>query len=268
MSTKFDFSFWETTLSSLSYPIKAENLDVSTLKETKAVPRDFSLKRVSRLYQDDYTEIAILEIEEGSKLSRSVCTRTARSWRQNRLRRPLLLFTDGFESYAIIVPGKRTDGEAKILWLSDRLYRTDTEVLDSLRFRGNADTLREMYDSRFFPYEKVRQEFFEGYRDLYQKIEKAVRKYLKESSSYAQRFLGRLMFIYFLQRKGWLKKDKQFVNSIADYKKLNELFYESLNKEHGDQGIPFLNGSLFEREDYMTSSLEKELYKPMDPLFN
>jgi hypothetical protein len=267
MSTKFDFSFWEATLGYLSYPIKAETLDVGTLKETKAVPRDFALNRVSILYQDDYTEIAILESEDGLNLSRGVCTRTARVWRQSRLRRPLLLFTNRTESYAVIVPGKRIDGEAKILWLSDTLYHTDREVIDSLRFPGKADTLREYYDSVFFPYERVRGEFFSGYRSLYEKIEKAVRRYLKkESSSYAQRFLGRLMFIYFLQRKGWLKKDKQFINSISDYKKLNVLFYESLNKEE-TPGIPFLNGSLFEREEYMTTSLEKELFKEMDLLF-
>ncbi|MHB8568099.1 MAG: Eco57I restriction-modification methylase domain-containing protein [Nitrososphaerales archaeon] len=267
MSSIFDSSFWEETLTTLSYQVKAETLDVSTLKETKAVPRDFSLRRVSKLYQDEYTEIAILESETGSKLSRSVCTRTARMWRQNRLRRPLLLFTNGNESYAVIVPGKKTDGEAKILWLSDILYRTDREVLDSLRFPGSADSLRQNYDSTFFPYERVRNEFFSGYRTLFEKIEKAVHKHLKkESSSYAQRFLGRLMFVYFLQRKGWLKKDKQFINSITGYKQLNELFYESLNKE-GTPGIPFLNGSLFEREEYMTSALEKDLLKEMDQLY-
>jgi hypothetical protein len=255
MGTNFDFSFWETTLGSLSYPIKAEALDVNTLKETKAVPRDFSLKQVSRVYQDSYVEVAILRSDDGSKLSRSVCTRTTRMWRQNRLKRPLLLFTNGTESYAVIVPGTRTDGEAKILWLSDNLYRTDREVIESLRYPGNPDSLRQAYDTTFFPYDKVRSEFFAGYRELYAKIEKAVKKYLKrESSSYAQRFLGRLMFVYFLQRKGWLKKDKRFINSIADFKKLNELFYESLNKE-GTPGIPFLNGSLFEREEYMTASL-------------
>ncbi|MHB1909354.1 MAG: Eco57I restriction-modification methylase domain-containing protein [Nitrososphaerales archaeon] len=254
-------------LSSLSYPIKTEALDVNTLKETKAVPRDFSVKQVSRLYQDSYVEVAILRSDDGSKLSRSTCTRTTRMWRQNRLKRPLLLFTNGTESYAVIVPGTRTDGEAKILWLSDNLYRTDREVIDSLRFPRNPDSLRQAYDTTFFPYERVRSEFFTGYRDLYAKIEKAVKKHLKkESSSYAQRFLGRLMFVYFLQRKGWLKKDKQFINSISDYRKLNELFYESLNKE-GTPGIPFLNGSLFEREEYMSTRLEKDLSKAMDPLF-
>jgi hypothetical protein len=267
MGTSFDFSFWETTLGSLSYPIKAEALDVNTLKETKAVPRDFSLKQVSRIYQDSYVEVAILRSDDGSKLSRSICTRTTRMWRQNRLKRPLLLFTNGTESYAVIVPGTRTDGEAKILWLSDNLYRTDREVIDSLRFPGNPDSLRQAYDTTFFPYERVRSEFFTGYRGLYAKIEKAVKKHLKkESSSYAQRFLGRLMFVYFLQRKGWLKKNKQFIDTIADYKKLNELFYESLNKE-GTPGIPFLNGSLFEREEYMTNNLERGLFKEMDPLF-
>ena len=105
--------------------IKAETLDIVTLKVTKAIPRDFSLKKVSRPYQDDYTEIAIIQSEEGAELSKSLCTRTARMRRQNRLRRPLLLFTNGIESYAMIVPGKWIDGEVKILWISEKLYRSD-----------------------------------------------------------------------------------------------------------------------------------------------
>jgi hypothetical protein len=267
LATQFDSTFWEKTLKSLSYPVKSEFLDIPTLRNSKAITNELLAKKVLRLYQDDYTEIAVVEIDETSKLSRSLCSKTARSWKQNRLTRPFLIITNGNDCYAVIVSGKGTGGEVKILGLSDRLYHTDLLVLESLRFPGNADALRQAYDSTFFPYERVRDEFFIGYRELYRKVEKAVHKYLKkDSTSYAQRFLGRLMFIYFLQRKGWLKKDKQFVNTISDYKKLNEFFYEGLNRE-GEPGIPFLNGSLFEREDYMTSSLEKELYRHMDPLF-
>ncbi|MEM3830088.1 MAG: DNA methyltransferase, partial [Conexivisphaerales archaeon] len=109
--------------------------------------------------------------------------------------------------------------------------------------------------------------FFEGYRELYQKVENAVRKHLgKKSTSYAQRFLGRLMFLYFLQKKGWLKGNKDFIKTIKDYRELNKLFYESLNTGN-TQGIPFLNGSLFEKEEYMTAALENNLYIDMTNIF-
>ena len=263
----FDYKFWVSKLRELGYPIKPVELDLSTLKETKALPSDIEASKVLRLYFDDYVEVALIEFSSSVKLRRSVCTRTARSWKENRLIKPLLICTNGVDSFAVIVPGKGIGGEAKVLGLSDRLYRTDLDVLDSMRFPGKPEELSSNYDRVFFPYEKVRDEFFEGYRTLYEHVEKAVSKELKgESTSYAQRFLGRLMFLYFLQRKGWLKADKRFMDSVKDYKELNRLFYESLNQE-GTPGIPFLNGSLFERERYMSAALEGHLYPKMDASF-
>ncbi|MEM4091289.1 MAG: DNA methyltransferase [Thermoplasmatales archaeon] len=265
--TVFDVNFWIKTMSLLGYPVRAEDLDIATLKMQKAIPSDVSPRRIARIYANDYVEVALFDLEKGSKITRSVCTRIARSWKENRLTRPLLLFTNGKDSYAVIVTGKGTGGEVKVLGLSDRLYRTDLEVINSMAYPGCDEEMRDRYDKTFFPYEKVRNEFFEGYKDLYQRINEAVKKGLNDNStSYAQRFLGRLMFLYFLQRKGWLNNDKQFIDGIKDYRALNELFYESLNKE-GTPGIPFLNGSLFEREGYMDEEMENRLYADMDVLF-
>ena len=264
---RFDYKFWSDQLRELGYPIKPIELDLATLKETRALPSDVEASKVLRLYFDDYVEAALVEFSSSVKLRRSVCTRTARSWKENRLIKPLLICTNGVDSFAVIVPGKGIGGEAKVLGLSDRLYRTDLDVLESMKFPGKPEELSINYDKVFFPYEKVRNEFFEGYRTLYERVEKAVSKELKgESTSYAQRFLGRLMFLYFLQRKGWLKEDRRFIDTIKDYKELNRLFYESLNREE-TPGIPFLNGSLFEREPYMSVALEGRLYPKMDKLF-
>jgi len=265
--SKFDSEFWESKLRELGYPLKPTELDCTTLKGQKALPSNLEASKVLRLYFDDYVEVALVEFSSSVKLRRSVCTRTARSWKENRLIKPLLICTNGLDSFAVIVPGRGIGGEAKVLGLSDRLYRTDLEVLDSMRFPGKPEELSVNYDKVFFPYEKVRDEFFEGYRTLYERVEKAVSKELKgESTSYAQRFLGRLMFLYFLQRKGWLKEDRRFIDTVKDYKELNRLFYESLNREE-TPGIPFLNGSLFEREPYMSAALEGRLYPKMDKLF-
>jgi hypothetical protein len=81
-----------------------------------------------------------------------------------------------------------------------------------------------------------------------------------EAYGYLQRFLGRITFLYFLQRKGWLDKDRAYLkkrlnkldgSSMYDF--LYELF-DALNtpgkskRSHLGQ-IPFLNGSLFEKEN-------------------
>ena len=265
--TDFNVSFWKSQLEQLGYPLKEETLDIETLKKQRVFPPNFQPARVLSMFSNSFIEIVIVEVDSGSGFSRSLCTQTARRWKENRLLKPLLLFTNRYESFAVIVPGKGAYGEAKILKLSDRLYRTDIDVLHSIRYVDNQRELSDLYDTSFFPYEKVRDDFFKGYRQLYQDIEKAVRPLLgKHSTSYAQRFLGRLMFLYFLQRKGWLRKNRRFIDTIKGYRHLNELFYESLNRE-GTEGIPFLNGSLFEREEYMTDSMERKLDSVMDGMF-
>jgi hypothetical protein len=271
--TGFGVSFWKDALRERGYAVVEERLDLETLAKQRVVPSSHLVKGRDSpclmdailLYRDRYVEAAALVYDRLP--SRGVCVRVARQWRENRLYRPLLIFTDGESCYAVIVRGAGLDGEARVLHLEDRLYRTDMEVLESIKHPGNPDELRRKYDEEFFPYEKVRDEFFNRYRELYEKVVAATRRVLgeKRAKEYAQRFLGRLMFIYFLQRKGWLNNDKNYIDKIADYRALNDLFYNKLNKEDGD-GIPYLNGSLFEREDYI-EELETKAGHKLDEIF-
>ncbi len=263
---RFDTAFWVDRFRDLGYPLRHLGLDVGYLRGQGILPRELEVSSAKLLYRDDYVEVVVLELERLAP--RGLCSRVARGWKGRRLRRPLLVFTDGVDSYAVIVPGPGVGGEVKALRLHGELYRTDREVLESLRFPGDPEKLREAYDAVFFPYEKVRDEFFQGYRALFERIIDSVKKLLgQDAQSYAQRFLGRLMFLYFLQRKGWLKGDRKFIDKIGDFRELNRLFYESLNKEDGEEGLPFLNGSLFEREPYMTDKMEAGLFPVMDPIF-
>jgi hypothetical protein len=272
--TGFGVGFWKDALRERGYAVVEEKLDLETLAKQRVVPSSHLAKGrdspclmdVILLYRDKYVEAAVLVYDRLP--SRGVCVRVARQWRENRLYRPLLIFTDGESCYAVIVRGAGLDGEARVLHLEDRLYRTDMEVLESIKHPGTPEELRRKYDEEFFPYEKVRDEFFNRYRELYEKVVTATKRVLgeKRAKEYAQRFLGRLMFIYFLQRKGWLNNDKNYIDTIEDYRALNYLFYNKLNKEDGD-GIPYLNGSLFEREDYI-EELETKAWHKLDEIFN
>ena len=143
-----------------------------------------------------------------------------------------------------------------------------------------------------FSIEKVTKEFFEKYKGLFLKLkdalDDAIEKdpYLKEdfddkdlsTVDFAKKLLGQIVFLYFLQKKGWLgvERDqktrkfkewgsgpknflkKLFDKEIVQYDNffndvLEPLFYEALAREHdGDYysrfecKIPFLNGGLFE----------------------
>lgn len=137
-----------------------------------------------------------------------------------------------------------------------------------------------------FNVEIVTKEFYQNYKKLFEKL----LNYLKEDRAFrvfaekhglrleifAKKLLGQIVFIYFLQKKGWLgaKKgerisdgDKRFLRNLFDKCQqekasffndyLEHLFYDCLNKmperavgsfyrEKFDCQIPFLNGGLFE----------------------
>ena len=262
----FSASWWVEKLRSLGYPVSPVELDVDVLAGDRFLPRDLGAVRALRLYADGAAEVAVVEVPLGG-LTRGRCVRAARMWKERTLGvRPLLAFTDGEESFAVIVPGAGTGGEAKVLWLSSDLYRTDLDVLASISFPGS-DSFSKAYDAHFFPYEKVREEFFEGYRDLYGKVLESVRPVVGgEAQGYAQRWLGRLMFLYFLQRKGWLRGDRNYISGIGGYLELNKLYYEALCEGTQTPDIPYLNGTLFEKEGWLTPEVEGKLVPVMEPL--
>lgn len=142
----------------------------------------------------------------------------------------------------------------------------------------------EDLESRF-DVEVVTKEFFNNYKKLYTKLldylenDKAFNAFSTrhglELEIFGKKLLGQIVFIYFLQKKGWLgaKKgdnisngDRTFLRSLFDKCKQNgknffndcleDLFYSCLNKlperagsfyrEKFDCQIPFLNGGLFE----------------------
>lgn len=135
-----------------------------------------------------------------------------------------------------------------------------------------------------FSVEKVTDEFFEAYRyALNEIIIKSLNKYDVEyrvKHSFAQQLLSRILFIYFLQRKGWLKwkdykPDKNYIKNLwLTYKSnsknenkfysdwLGSLFFGAFNKKsnfikpelpndikESFVQMPFLNGGLFAKNE-------------------
>ena len=137
-----------------------------------------------------------------------------------------------------------------------------------------------------FNIEKVTKEFFEKYRDLFLRVKETLDDVVKKDSvikrdfaekgvdtvEFAKKLLGQIIFLYFLQKKGWfgVERDKDwgtgpknflrqlFEKKHSDYKNffndiLEPLFYEALARERDDDfysrfncKIPFLNGGLFD----------------------
>jgi hypothetical protein len=141
-----------------------------------------------------------------------------------------------------------------------------------------------------FNIEPVTKEFFDKYRDLLVRTVDALDELVNTTDGlshqfkekgintvdFAKKLLGQIVFLYFLQKKGWFgvaqdKKwgegDKNFVRNLFEKCKregrnffndyLEVLFYNTLNNPRTDQvdptwskdfncKIPFLNGGLFE----------------------
>ena len=136
-----------------------------------------------------------------------------------------------------------------------------------------------------FDIEKVSEEFYEKYKDLFLKLKESLDENIENdliirkdfesknisSADFAKKTLGQIVFIYFLQKKGWfgvsIGKDwgtgrKDFLRYLFNSKESGEnffdiylepLFYESIAREREGQvdprincRIPFLNGGLIE----------------------
>jgi type I restriction-modification system DNA methylase subunit len=132
-----------------------------------------------------------------------------------------------------------------------------------------------------FDVEAVTREFFTHYREAFQAAEQSIKGVSGEARRlFTQKLFNRLMFIVFLERKGWLtfggrtdylralwqahlkeRTTQPQVNFYADRLKL--LFFMGLNNPHeanlmvinrggylGDRigQVPYLNGGLFEEE--------------------
>lgn len=170
-------------------------------------------------------------------------------------------------------------------------------------------TLEEI--EKIFNIETVSKEFFEQYRSLYEMLVKELdnnqtfkNEALKNNintSNFAKKLLGQIVFLYFLQKKGWLgvakgkswgEGDKFFLsnlfkNSVEKNKNyfndyLEILFYDTLNNarsekvdrnysDHFESKIPFLNGGLFEPQyDWKKSFiyLDNKIFKQILDVFD
>ena len=164
-------------------------------------------------------------------------------------------------------------------------HTAQTRFLDLLEDTDTNPTLAAIEDA--FSVEAVTKEFFNKYAELFEDIHKALDGLLAKDKAirdeftakavstvdFAKKLMGQIVFLYFLQKKGWLGVAKgedwgtgphDLLRRLAngDYGKyenffndvLEPLFYDTLATDRGHEAwcnrfkcrIPFLNGGLFE----------------------
>lgn len=152
---------------------------------------------------------------------------------------------------------------------ADRLYELISKKKNSSIYLADV--------TEAFSVERLNKEFFAGYKAQYMKFLKLLSD-TKTSRDYVKKLLGRLIFLQFLQKKGWMGVpvsrsdweggDKNYLSHLIEHYEGNDrllsdvleyLFFNTLNeKREGDIAdvrlgenikIPYLNGGLFEKDN-------------------
>lgn len=205
----------------------------------------------------------------------------------------------------------------------EETYRT---AIDRFLDLYNATNIKVKDIQDAFAVEAMSDEFFKEYREVHyqnfirfltgEEIQKKGSKYQlvkvqepskllisvfngdkKRARDFCKKLLGQIVFLYFLQKKGWLGAsntdyqdgDKNFIQNF--YKQagendafyavwLSKLFYDTLNEKRGADDftmpngntvkIPFLNGGLFEKETnkYDFLAFPADLFSSLFDFFN
>lgn len=168
-----------------------------------------------------------------------------------------------------------------------------------------------------FEVEALNKEFFEGYKNIYEDFVEYItgKRFVKEKGKwvekekqkpnsqylsafgeddksvrdYVKKLLGRLVFLYFLQKKGWLNNDVNYLKNLFEKSNkktfledvLKPLFFGVLNTKPQErkalfesegwnlslleewEQIPYLNGGLFEKDtiDQEIICFSKDLFE-------
>lgn len=160
--------------------------------------------------------------------------------------------------------------------------RTAVERFEHLRATGAGTTLKNLIAA--FQVEPLFKEFYRDYGRVFDTVESHIRPSLPEKEPlrlFTQRLFNRLMFIAFVERKGWLRFGTRtgYLAALWDdyaaqrrtstkpanfYRdRLVPLFFEGLNQPDRAPGtsdprfgaVPYLNGGLFERAEDGTDAL-------------
>jgi adenine-specific DNA-methyltransferase len=152
-----------------------------------------------------------------------------------------------------------------------------------------------------FSVEQLSKEFFEKYKKQFEKFWKYIHTNEEYNNilfgtdrekgirDFTKKLLGRIVFLHFLQKKGWMgctagikewkDGDKQFMQTLFESysdqssfhsKCLAELFYNTLNKRRTDDlfvcdelegvlsksKVPYLNGGLFDSDEDITRKID------------
>ena len=179
-------------------------------------------------------------------------------------------------------------------------YKTPLERLDRVAAKAGHFKMDDLRDA--FSVDALSKEFFDEYHRHYDRIcDYIIHSHINTLTQlhihdYVKKMMGRIVFLHFLQKKGWLNDDQEFLSKLfflSPYKQdfleqeLEPLFFGIFNTEPDKRKqlfqqenwdlrwleewkrLPYLNGGLFERDEVdkmkikLPASLFENLFKFM-----
>ncbi len=192
----------------------------------------------------------------------------------------LLLATKDYNQLMLVNPRKSFDDKMNLKasirkLLIDRTNPTayDLDRLEAIAVRDKSPQELYKVQCEAFDVEKLTKSFYRGYKQLFDQVQQAVKlhndhPYFEDSDrlhQFSQRLLGRIMFLYFLQKKEFLAGDRRFLTTQYKHLRpdpddteyytsvLEPLFFQTLNQQRPNLDskwgkIPYLNGGLFDQD--------------------
>ena len=270
-------------LADLNYGVGDEPVSVADWKpEAMETAKNGHLRTVARHQDFVVTHCHLQELRVG--LEREMVTRLVRQYD-----RGLFVFSNLEESHWHLVNVKRDSRRHNRLVLRriaigpEEQLRTAIESVSRLKVRDVSwsGLQVELEHEAAFDVEKVTEEFFRQYARTFAHVEQLIQGFTEPERKrlFTQQLFNRLMFIAFIQKKGWLKFDSQTnylsalweayerdASSKTDFyrERLHLLFFAGLSNPNevniiqinrggflktliGD--VPYLNGGLFEEDE-------------------
>jgi type I restriction-modification system DNA methylase subunit len=267
----------------LGYSAEAQSLNVEDLQLTARSTEAVYDAHLIADQGDGGLQVLLFQLQPEEWSSPSVASSRMKAIASQVGRRDtefLLLATKDYNQLMLVNPRKSFDDKMNLKasirkLLIDRTNPTayDLDRLEAIAVRKQSP--QELYKAQCeaFDVEKLTKAFYKGYKQLFDKVQQEVKRhnghpYFDDSDrlhQFSQRLLGRLMFLYFLQKKEFLAGNRKFLTTQykvnyfepdeSDYysEVLEPLFFDTLNQDrHNLESkwgkIPYLNGGLFDRD--------------------
>ena len=291
LSASFDFNVWQDLLEKIFPRVE---IFTSVAKITDSHVKDGGHVGNIRLNDDHSLAIFSFEVADNVQISRnrkSLRDIAAKYVDQGLIHGALVFYySQNQDNYRLTFIAKQTyfneNGELVKTETAPKRYtfllgKNEPCTTAASRLKELAD--KKTYGSIYltdvtdaFSVERLNKEFFNGYKAQYKKFVDTLSD-TKQHRDYVKKLLGRLVFLQFLQKKGWMGVpasnakweggDKNYLSKLIDNYTNNDrllsdvlepLFFKTLNeKRNGDIvdsilgeniKIPYLNGGLFDKD--------------------